>query len=932
MKNSILLFIITSCFLCKTNAANFTWTGNLNTNWYDSSNWLGGTSPGRNYPIFSDSVIIGNVSRLPTYVNIGAPSNYSNNCRGISVTNLSNGSLTLNLQTYANNISITNCYLNRLYFLIQCNNATINIKLYGTVVNTIDWSSWDPTGGTSSNATINTEINFCKFNSGGIQNSFSNASVYSKIYIDQNSDVTAVLNNGGPNSYISFVNSTYSSKTATYSTGASPIYNGDPSRPLYTSNKIYFSNSILNNAIINNRKSTTSEFTISNCTLNYDSSYTFVFTCLNFEDSSGINWINSNINFSQNITMPGGGAIYLGNIGRGNKIEANITCNYTNNNIFLLFAENATNKYYNGLKYVNAPIIKGNIKLYGGGIGFNPSAKGAAVQIDGDIIHYGTNLNGSNALKLFSQPGGFRYGGYYLLNSSGNTNSPQGRNTIVLMGSTDTKIIWPTNFYADQLVINKSANGLKGSVTLDSTLVIGSNLHVIGGELIINASHNPFGLIVADTLLIKDGCSVYLRNSISFPFNRPDLYFHRDFSSYNTSLFTPSVRSYFKDENFYNSRYNGLYLDIGVDISNSRNIEFNWNNGSLNRLNFAKSKPNQTVHLSNHLYLDSLNITNGTSFSLNNFNLKLNSQISGYSDSNFIRLNGLGRLFLPVGVTPVVFPVGINAGKANYTPVTLSNTGIVDTFGVGLISSVRSAGLIGKIETKNWINKTWNITEGIQGGSNLTATFQWPISDTLSGFNANYNYVSNYQNNGWDILEPSAPQILGSYRTQTRTNIHTLSAFGISSSATPNICAGNNFILPASSSGTSYQWQVNSGSGFVNIADGINYNGANAQNLSLVALPTSYYGYQYRCLVNNIPGIEYDVKFNVTWYGNNNTAWLNSGNWGCVTTPDAYTDVVIPAGASNFPAIIANTTVRTLIILAGASVNVASGVNVTVNK
>lgn len=67
------------------------------------------------------------------------------------------------------------------------------------------------------------------------------------------------------------------------------------------------------------------------------------------------------------------------------------------------------------------------------------------------------------------------------------------------------------------------------------------------------------------------------------------------------------------------------------------------------------------------------------------------------------------------------------------------------------------------------------------------------------------------------------------------------------------ICNGGNtsFIVAASGSGVLYQWQVNTGSGFVNISTGGIYTGATAATLTLTGANTSYSGYQYRCLVSN---------------------------------------------------------------------------------
>ena len=67
-----------------------------------------------------------------------------------------------------------------------------------------------------------------------------------------------------------------------------------------------------------------------------------------------------------------------------------------------------------------------------------------------------------------------------------------------------------------------------------------------------------------------------------------------------------------------------------------------------------------------------------------------------------------------------------------------------------------------------------------------------------------------------------------------------------------NICQGNNatFTVQANLTGATYQWEVNTGSGFVAIAASSVYSGQNSATLSLAFPPSLYSGYQYRCVVS----------------------------------------------------------------------------------
>ena len=69
---------------------------------------------------------------------------------------------------------------------------------------------------------------------------------------------------------------------------------------------------------------------------------------------------------------------------------------------------------------------------------------------------------------------------------------------------------------------------------------------------------------------------------------------------------------------------------------------------------------------------------------------------------------------------------------------------------------------------------------------------------------------------------------------------------------TQNICEGDNavFTLAAQGSGLSYQWQENTGSGFVNVTNGGAYSGATTATLTVAGVTNGMDGYQYQCIVS----------------------------------------------------------------------------------
>jgi N-acetylneuraminic acid mutarotase len=129
-------------------------------------------------------------------------------------------------------------------------------------------------------------------------------------------------------------------------------------------------------------------------------------------------------------------------------------------------------------------------------------------------------------------------------------------------------------------------------------------------------------------------------------------------------------------------------------------------------------------------------------------------------------------------------------------------------------------------------------------------------------------------------------------------DLNDLWLFGNSSAI--RICPpSNTSSLTAYASGTVYQWQISidNGTTFNNISNNSYYAGVATSTLSLTAIPSSWYGYQYRCVVDGNAGNSFILKSTSVWTGAISTAWENPSNWSCGTVPDAYTDVYINSGA-----------------------------------
>ena len=110
------------------------------------------------------------------------------------------------------------------------------------------------------------------------------------------------------------------------------------------------------------------------------------------------------------------------------------------------------------------------------------------------------------------------------------------------------------------------------------------------------------------------------------------------------------------------------------------------------------------------------------------------------------------------------------------------------------------------------------------------------------------------------------------------------------------MCPNSSNVFHANVPCTTYQWQLDSGGGFVDINDNSNYTGTHTAKLTLNNIPFSWYGYQFRCIMDTLTSSPVTLRFSSTWMGTADTLWENPANWSCGELPDANTDVIVNSG------------------------------------
>jgi subtilisin-like proprotein convertase family protein len=149
----------------------------------------------------------------------------------------------------------------------------------------------------------------------------------------------------------------------------------------------------------------------------------------------------------------------------------------------------------------------------------------------------------------------------------------------------------------------------------------------------------------------------------------------------------------------------------------------------------------------------------------------------------------------------------------------------------------------------------------------------------------------------------------------------------ISTTPWTQMCASGGIGLTADIAGTVYQWQVNTGAGFTNLVANANYTGVNTKTLQISNAPTSFTGYQYRCIVDGVNSSIFKLSFTSIWNGSVSNAWETAANWNCNSIPDANTDVIINSGT---PIVNSAAICRSITVNPAATITVNTGFKITV--
>jgi hypothetical protein len=135
--------------------------------------------------------------------------------------------------------------------------------------------------------------------------------------------------------------------------------------------------------------------------------------------------------------------------------------------------------------------------------------------------------------------------------------------------------------------------------------------------------------------------------------------------------------------------------------------------------------------------------------------------------------------------------------------------------------------------------------------------------------------------------------------------------------------------MQANFESSAYQWQMNTGNGYLDISNGGIISGAQTSSLTLTNVPSSWVNRTFRCrLANGTFSEPYLIQFANTWNGSQTSDWHNPNNWSCGMVPDEHTIVTIPYG--QYIEVKNNATCRSIIAQFNSQINILPGVQLII--
>lgn len=186
---------------------------------------------------------------------------------------------------------------------------------------------------------------------------------------------------------------------------------------------------------------------------------------------------------------------------------------------------------------------------------------------------------------------------------------------------------------------------------------------------------------------------------------------------------------------------------------------------------------------------DTLTLMANVNLASNNLTIAPTGRIMGTSASAYVATSGSGslRMTVPNTATNVTFPVG----SSSFTPAAIQLTAgsVADVFSVRVSNGVFSTGNnSGTAISNNVVNRTWLISEAVNGGSVATINLAWDDSLEIGGFNRTNCAIARHNGTTYTFVGASpfaAAGTSGGLRTRSLANLSTFGNFAIGDNSSP---------------------------------------------------------------------------------------------------------------------------------------------------
>lgn len=446
-----------------------------------------------------------------------------------------------------------------------------------------------------------------------------------------------------------------------------------------------------------------------------------------------------------------------------------------------------------------------------GVLDFNATTNSLVVGGEGIVINSNSDVEGTNAASIL------RTTGDIMLNADVSVESADGTtasNWVLLRETSGGKTLTGTGTVSN--FTNNASTTLVGNLTVKQAFS-GSTAIINGGNIALKGTVAQIGANMVDATSITPNTIEYNNAVVNFDFSlKGSTYYNLILSG--ASVKRPSVIwtvngtltlnagvTLDQDTNDDDIVVKGNWVNLGAtfipSVSAATEVTFSGtaqqsitSGGSAFGNLIINNSSSTGVVLQDDMSIGNgrkLTLTDGYVFLGNNTLLlkSTNVNIGTPSSGSFIVTNGTGALAMEAMTGSRTFPVGSQGGTMEYTPVIVDNTGgTSDRYDVKVCDNVYNDGNCsgGTQITSKTINKTWNISESVAGGSSVDLTLQWNASHELSGFDRNSTFISHYTGGRW-LQEQVVGAASGSGPyTRTVTNLSgSFSPFGVGAAGSP---------------------------------------------------------------------------------------------------------------------------------------------------